>query len=122
MLLLLLILLLLLSLLLGAKVAGILNAILNKLHQNFPFESMIAIYEKLNCKEELCPPSLLLTLNGCQRGKTLATVSYCYTALHLISSVIRKNGESKYGCFKKAKHAKFFKKRTFLTPQYAQSR
>ena len=28
-------------------------------------------------------------------------------------------GESQNGCFKKTKHAKFSKKRTFLTPWYA---
>ena len=32
------------------------------------------------------------------------------------SSVIRQKGESQNGCFKKIKHAKFSKKRTFLTP------
>ena len=31
-------------------------------------------------------------------------------------SVIRQNGESQNGCFKKTKHAKFPEKRTFLTP------
>ena len=34
----------------------------------------------------------------------------------LKSSVIRQKGESQNGCFKKAKHVKFSKKRTFLTP------
>ena len=37
----------------------------------------------------------------------------------LFSSVIRQKGESKNGCFKKIKRAKFFEKRTFLTPWYA---
>ena len=32
------------------------------------------------------------------------------------SSVIRQKGESQNGCFKKTKHVKFSKKRTFLTP------
>ena len=31
-------------------------------------------------------------------------------------SVIRQKGESQNGCNKKAKRAKYFKKRTFLTP------
>ena len=31
------------------------------------------------------------------------------------SSVIRQKGESQNGCFKKTKHAKFYKKRIFLT-------
>ena len=35
------------------------------------------------------------------------------------ASVIRQKSESQNGCFKKTKHAKFFKKRTFLTPWYA---
>ena len=35
------------------------------------------------------------------------------------SSVIRQKGESKNGCFKKIKRAKFSEKRTFLTPWYA---
>ena len=35
------------------------------------------------------------------------------------SSVIRQKSESQNGCFKKTKHAKFSKKRTFLTPWYA---
>ena len=36
-----------------------------------------------------------------------------------ITSVIRQQGESQNGCFKKTKHAKFSKKRTFFTPWYA---
>ena len=32
------------------------------------------------------------------------------------SSVIRQNGESQNGYFKKTEHGKFFEKRTFLTP------
>ena len=40
----------------------------------------------------------------------------------LKSSVIRQKGESQNGCFKKAKHVKFSKKRTFLTPWYAHLR
>ena len=36
-----------------------------------------------------------------------------------ISSVIRQKGGSQNGCFKKTKHTKFSKKRTFLTPCYA---
>ena len=32
------------------------------------------------------------------------------------SSIIRQKGESQNGCFEKTKHAKFFEKRTFLTP------
>ena len=38
------------------------------------------------------------------------------------SSLIRQKGECENGCFKKTKHAKFFKKRTFLTPWYAHVR
>ena len=34
------------------------------------------------------------------------------------SLVLRENGESQNGCFKKTKHAKFSEKRTFLTPWY----
>ena len=34
----------------------------------------------------------------------------------LKSSVIRQKGESQNGCVKKAKHAIFSEKRTFLTP------
>ena len=37
----------------------------------------------------------------------------------LFSLVIRQKGESQNGCFKKTKHVKFSKKRTFLTPWYA---
>ena len=36
------------------------------------------------------------------------------------SSVLRQKGEFQNGYFKKTKHAKFFEKRTFLTPWYAQ--
>ena len=39
-----------------------------------------------------------------------------------ISSVIRQKGKSQNGCFKKIKHVKFSKKRTFLTPWCAQVR
>ena len=35
------------------------------------------------------------------------------------SSVIKPKGESQNGCFKKKKHTKFSKKRTFLTAWYA---
>ena len=38
------------------------------------------------------------------------------------SSVIRQKGESQNECFKKTKHAKFFEKRPFLTPWYANVR
>ena len=38
------------------------------------------------------------------------------------SSVIRQKGESRNGCFKRTKHAKFSEKRTFLTPWYAHQR
>ena len=41
--------------------------------------------------------------------------------LWIVSSVIRQKGESQNGCFKKTKHAKFSKKRTFLTPWYARN-
>ena len=34
---------------------------------------------------------------------------------YFISSVIRQEGESQNGCFKKAKHAKISEKQTFLT-------
>ena len=43
---------------------------------------------------------------------------YC-VKLRKISSVTRQKGESQNGCFKKTKHAKFSKKRTFFTPSYA---
>ena len=36
--------------------------------------------------------------------------------IYVNSSVIRQKGESQNGCFKKAKHAKFSEKQTFLTP------
>ena len=39
----------------------------------------------------------------------------------MISSVIRQKDEYQNGCFKKIKHAKFSKKRTFLTPWYARA-
>ena len=42
---------------------------------------------------------------------------YVFLLFH-ISSVIRWRGESQNGCFKKTKHGKFSKKRTFLTPLY----
>ena len=38
------------------------------------------------------------------------------------SLIIIRKGESQNGCFKKTKHAKFSKKRTFLTPWYAHVR
>ena len=40
----------------------------------------------------------------------------------MLSSVMRKKGESQNECFKKTKHAKFSEKRTFLTPWYAHVR
>ena len=36
-----------------------------------------------------------------------------------ILSVIRQKGKSQNGCFKKTKHAKFYEKRTFLSPSHA---
>ena len=36
--------------------------------------------------------------------------------LRPIASIIRQNGESQNGCFKKTKGAEFSEKRTFLTP------
>ena len=37
---------------------------------------------------------------------------------HRKTSIIRQNGKSQNGCFKKTKHVKFSGKRTFLTPWY----
>ena len=38
---------------------------------------------------------------------------------YVLSSVIRQKGESQNGCFKKTKHTKYSKKRTYLNPCYA---
>ena len=38
------------------------------------------------------------------------------------SSATGQKDESQNGCYKKTKHAKFFGKRTFLTPLYAHVR
>ena len=43
---------------------------------------------------------------------------YTISVLHISTSVIRQKGESQNGGNKKAKHAKFSDKRTFLTPWY----
>ena len=43
---------------------------------------------------------------------------YKYIANVDISLVIMQKGESRNGCFKKTKHAKFSGKQTFLTPWY----
>ena len=61
----------------------------------------------------------IFTLNSifCSRSKLVA--SFCLLSN---SSVIRQKGESRKGCFRKTKHIKFSKKRTFLTPWYAHVR
>ena len=46
----------------------------------------------------------------------LSKVRNCYFVLIKNLSVIRQKGECQNGYFKKTKHAKFSKKRTFLTP------
>ena len=48
--------------------------------------------------------------------KTSKKKQFCNTL------VITQKAESQNGCFKKTKHAKFSKKRTFLTPSYVHVR
>ena len=49
-------------------------------------------------------------------------LQYIVTFQNIITSVIRRKGESQNGCFKKTKHIKFSEKRTFLTVWYAHVR
>ena len=51
----------------------------------------------------------------CKYRREKFRICYCVNK----SSAIRQKGESRNGCYKKTKHAKFSEKRTFLTPGYA---
>ena len=51
----------------------------------------------------------------CKYRREKFRICYCVNK----SSAIRQKGESRNGCYKKTKHAKFPEKRTFLTPAYA---
>ena len=48
----------------------------------------------------------------CKYRREKFRICYCVNK----SSAIRQKGESRNGCYKKTKHAKFSEKRTFLTP------